>query len=163
MLLNIKEENTPEKGLKHAADVRQLSDKMHASPLFEQLKLVFEAEKGTRMDLYLSRSEHKNMRPGESRRMGDFHVIIAAAYSSPKDEWTLHCSPVEEAYADYALSFLNTNGFRAIRKWLDNPKERTWYTGHRMLLVGVNENMTESCVLELYNDGVVRKIVSKIR
>lgn len=150
------------KGLAYPVDARLISDKLNETPLYDKLSIGFEATPGDLIISYIPSSAHKDMHPRTKRDVQGFTALASAIYSAPKEQWQLIFYPVMESYTQASAKFLDTEGLKRIRKWLESYSP-SWDKGHSMYVLGINEAHTECATLHIHNERVVKMKSEKIK
>ena len=99
---------------------------------------------------------------GNSKELLDFRTIITGNYSAQIDKWTLMLYAEKVENNKRTKEFLIETGLPILRNWFESKKTETWYEGSRYFQIGLNNGLTEYCILETQNDRVINKIVRKI-
>ncbi len=146
----------PIKGLTHSIGANQISDSLKGIQIYDDLSISFDKDKGNRMGIFVPGWNSIYMK-GESRDILDFRRVISGTYSHPLEKWSLNLKAVELKYNKKTKKFLIEIGLPLMRNWFELEKPETWYNGHRNFLIGLNNNLTEYCIWETYNDRTVNK------
>ncbi|MBU3011123.1 hypothetical protein KO506_06895 [Polaribacter vadi] len=151
----------PIKGFTHSIGTKQISEMLSGIGIYNDLSISFNKEKGHRMGVSVPGWNGRTMK-GQSRDLLGFWRVISGTYSKPLDKWTINLKAVEIENNKRIKKFLIEIGIPLLRNWFESEKPETWYNGHRNLLIGLNENLTEYCTWETHNDRTVKKTTELI-
>jgi len=160
-LIKTKYKSKPVSGLTHSIGAKLISDALVGIEIYDLLSISFEKEKGRRMGLFVPGWSSQYMK-GESKDLLDFRTVISGKYSAPLEEWSIDLKPVEIENNKLIKEYLLCTGLGHLRNWLETKKNETWFAGRRVFQIGLNENLTQYCIWETYNDRTINKRIEKI-
>jgi len=146
----------PIKGFTHSLGTKQVSELLNGIDIYNDLSISFDKKKGDRMGLFVPGWSGRSMK-GESKDLLGFWELISATYSKPLDKWTINLKAIEIEYSKRSKKFLIEIGIPLLRNWFESKKSVTWFSGHRNLQIGLNENLTTYCIWETHNDRTINK------
>ncbi len=151
----------PIQGYKHSLGSEKISELLNGISIYENLTISFDKSEGERMGLFVPGWKLRNLK-GNSKELLEFRTLICGIYSTISDKWFIILKPIRTENNIVIKEFLIETGIPILRNWFESEKTSTWYSGHRHFQIGVNENLTEFCILETQNDLVVNKSIENI-
>ncbi len=145
----------------HSLGSKRISELLYEIDIYDKLSISFDKSEGGRMGLFVPGFNLRYLK-GSSKELLDFRTIIVGIYSSVADKWFINLKPVAVAENKKIKPFLIEIGIPVLRKWFESEKPESWYSGHRYYQIGINQNLTEYCILETRNDLVIDKKIVKI-
>lgn len=151
----------PIQGFKHSLGAEKISELLTGTSIYENLSISFDKEEGQRMGLFVPGWKLRNLK-GNSKELLEFRTLVCGLYSTISDKWFLILKPIRTENNVEVKKFLIETGIPILRNWFESEKSNTWYSGHRYFQIGINENLTEFCILETQNDLVINKKINNI-
>jgi len=145
----------------HSLGSKRISELLSGIDIYDKLSISFDKSEGERMGLFVPGFNLRYLK-GNSKELLDFRTIVAGIYSTVTDKWFINLKPVPVSENKKIKSFLIEIGIPVLRKWFESEKPESWYVGHRYFQIGINQNLTEYCILETQNDLVIDKKIMKI-
>jgi hypothetical protein len=151
----------PPIGFKHSLGAEQISELLSGICIYDNLTISFDKSEGERMGLFVPGWKLRNLK-GNSKELLEFRTLICGIYSTISDKWFVILKPIKAENNVGIKKFLIETGIPILKKWFESERSNTWYYGHRYFQIGINENVSEFCILETQNDLVVNKKTEKI-
>ena len=149
------------KGFTHSLGSKRISELLSGIEIYDNLSISFDKSEGGRMGLFVPGWNLRYLK-GNSKELLEYRTIIGGIYSTVSDKWFINLKPVPVSENKKVKSFLIEIGLPILRKWFEFEKPESWYSGHRYFQIGINQNLTEYCILEIQNDLVINKRIEKI-
>ena len=145
----------------HSLGSKRISELLNGIDIYDNLSISFDKSEGGKMGLFVPGWNLRYLK-GNSKKLLDFKTLISGIYSTVSDKWFINLKPVHISENKSIKPFLVNIGIPVLRNWFKAEKSESWYAGHRSFQIGINEKMTEYCVLETQNDLVINKRIEKI-
>ena len=136
-----------------------LSEYLSGIPMFDEIDVVFDGKPGSSIGLFVPGWSGRYLK---NRRLKlGFKELAYAEHNSLGWSLRLMAVPREQKYAIQLV--LLEHGLKFIKAWLSTHRHDTWFFGHHVLQVGVNEEITELCCFETHNDRVIKDQIVSIQ
>tara|TARA_R110000850_G_scaffold18580_4_gene57020 strand:+ start:158380 stop:158883 length:504 start_codon:yes stop_codon:yes gene_type:complete len=160
-LIKTNYKSKPTQGYKHSLGAEKISELLNGISIYENLTISFDKSEGERMGVFVPGWNLRNLK-GNSKELLEFRTVVCGIYSTISNKWFLVLKPIKTETNIVVKKFLIEIGIPIIRNWFESKRSNTWYSGHRYFQIGLNENLTEFCILETQNDLVINKKVVNI-
>ena len=144
------------KGLTHSVGLKLISELLSEVGMYDNLSIWFNKNEGGGMGLFIPGGS-MNYLKGSSKELLRFNILISGNYSTPLDKWSILLNAVKTENNKLTKKFLIEIGIPLLRNWFESEKSETWFAGHRYFQIGLNESLTEYCILETQNDRIIKK------
>jgi hypothetical protein len=158
-LLKSHKSKTP-KELTHSLGSKKISELLNGIGIYDNLNLWFNKEEGGKMGLFVPGWDMRYLK-GNSKELLKYNTLIAGNYSTLLDKWSITLYAVKNENSKTAKDFLIGIGIPLLRNWFETEKSETWFIGNRYFQIGLNENLTEYCILETQNDQIIEKKIGR--
>lgn len=154
-LLKSHKSKTP-KELTYSLGPKRISELLNGIGIYDDLNLWFNKEEGGKIGLFVPGWTLRYLK-GNSKELLKYNTLISGNYSTLLDKWSITLYAVKSENSKPTKDFLIEIGIPLLRKWFESEKSQTWFIGNRYFQIGLNENLTEYCILETQNDQIIIK------
>ncbi|UKN00324.1 hypothetical protein K6119_11320 [Paracrocinitomix mangrovi] len=140
----------------HPIGPKQISELLAGIPQFTEMTIFFKDNLGDPIGEKRPGWEHKKLK-GNSTVYLKFRNLIDVSYNGLTENWALYMFPFHMEQSKKAKNFIVKTGLIVAKNWLVENREETWREGHRHLIVGVTEDLSEFCIFETHGERIVSK------